>query len=80
VGLKNFLSENADVLKTRPNLFINSIIVFTEPSINLILENPTVPTLKPEELYNYINNFKINNPFIKEDLDSIAKVIIDASR
>ncbi len=80
VGLKNFLNKNADILKNKPNLFINSIIVFTDPNINLNLENPTVPIKRPEELYNYIKSFKSNILFTKDDLDSIAKVIIDASR
>jgi hypothetical protein len=80
VGLKNFLSNAADIMKNKPYLFINSILVFTEPDIDLKLNNPTVPVLKAEDLINYINNFKSRNQFTNDELESIAKVIIEASK
>jgi len=79
VNLKKFLSVAKDIFNHK-NLFINGIIVFTEPNIDLNLNNPTVPVLRTEELRNYIENRKTNNQFTKNELESMAKSIIDASK
>jgi hypothetical protein len=80
VGLKNFLSNAADIMKNKPYLFINSILVFTEPDIDLRLNNPTVPVLEVGGLYDYISSFKTNSLFTNDELKSIAKVIIESSK
>jgi hypothetical protein len=80
VGLKNFLSNAVDIMKNKPYLFINSILVFTEPDIDLRLNNSTVPVLEVGGLYDYISSFKNNNLFTNDDLKSIANVIIESSK
>ncbi len=80
VGLRNFLSNAADIMKNKPYLFINGILVFTDPDINLKLNNPTVPVLEVGGLYDYINSFKTNNLLTNAELESIAKTIIEASK
>ncbi len=77
--LKNFLIDAADIVKNMSFIFINGILVFTESDIHLKLNNPTVPVLKAEELHDYINDFKTNNRFTNDELEFIAKLIIDAS-
>lgn len=80
VGLKKFLSEVVDIVENKPYLFINGVLVFTEHDVDLKLNNPTVPVLKAEKLPDYINDFKTNNQFTNDELKSIAKLIIDASK
>jgi len=79
VDLKNFLNNAADTVKNKSYIFINAILVFTDPEIHLKLNNPTVPVLKAKELHDYINDFKTNNLFTIDELESTAKLIIDAS-
>lgn len=80
VGLKKFLGNTTDIMKNKPYLFINSILVFTEPDIDLRLNNPTVPVLEVGDIYDYISSFKTNNLFTNDELKSIAKVIIESSK
>jgi hypothetical protein len=79
ISLKNFLSNSAAVIN-RSYLYINAILVFTEIDVDLRLKNPTVPVLKLDNIYNFIDSFKTNKLFTNEELEFIAKMIIDASK
>jgi len=78
MALKNLLSNSVAVIN-RSYLYINAILVFTEIDVDLRLKNPTVPIMKINDLYNYINSLRTNNLFTNDQLKSIAKIVIDAS-
>jgi hypothetical protein len=78
VGLKNFLANSIDATKNFQRIFVNGIIVFTDPRISLTLIDPTVAAIKLEELPEYIERFASGSHFSKDDLDLIAEVILSS--
>jgi len=80
VQLRTLLINNIEAKNIDLNrLFVNALLVFTEPDLDLTLNNPTVPTLKAEELPYYIANFESNSKFSVVDLESMANLILDAN-
>jgi len=80
MALGKFLKENTNIIIKVPDLFISSIVVFAEQNTHLKLDNPTLPVLKIDELNDYILNNKSNIQFTDDDLGSIAKSILNASK
>lgn len=77
VKLKQFI-DSSQIFKTPLNMWIEGIIVFTNPSVDLQLTNNTVPVLKIDELCNYIKNKKSKITFSTQELKSIGKAILRA--
>jgi len=59
--------------KLNRHAWINAIVVFTNPSINLYLNNNSIPILQMHELCDYIKNKKMM--LSSSEIEAIAKVI-----
>lgn len=73
--LKQFI-ESKNVFSKSLRLWVDGIVVFTNPNTNLELNNPTVLVLKIEELYNYIKNKRSKIKFSSKELELIGKAIL----
>ncbi len=58
-------------------IWVEGIVVFTNPDVDLNLESPTVPILKLDELYYYIKNREIETKFSHDELEKIGKIILN---
>ena len=58
------------------NVWVEGIIVFTNPNTKLRIVNPTVPVLTIEELTDYIERQQPKTKFSSKDLESMANLII----
>jgi hypothetical protein len=61
-------------------VWIEGIVVFTNPNIELQLNKPTVTILRLPELPDYITNYKNFNPYTTRQLELIIKVITNKTR
>jgi len=59
------------------NLFVDGIVVFTDPKAHLELKSPTVPVLKLEDLCDYVMHFRSDDRYSSKELEAIAKVLLD---
>ncbi len=75
VKLKQFIQK----IFKKP-IWVEGIVVFTNPNAELELNNPTVPVLKVEELYNFIKYKKSRIKFSPKELESIGKLILKYSK
>ena len=75
VKLKQFIQK-----AFKKPVWVEGIVVFTNPNAELELNNPTVPILKIEELYDFIKNKKSRIKFSSKELESIAKLIRRSSK
>ena len=69
--LRNFLRETAKV-----NTYVNPVCVFTNPSIELTLYQPTVPILQLAELTTFFDQVKPSISITKQELQIIAQSIL----
>lgn len=60
------------------NIWVEGIIVFTNPNVELQLSGTTTPILQIDELCDYIKNKKSKISFSPQELDSIGKTILKA--
>ncbi len=60
-------------------IWVEGLVVFTNPKVRLKLHEPSVAVLRAKDLYDYIINFKEMNELSKNDLKSIGKFIADFS-
>jgi len=58
-------------------IWVEGIVVFTNPDVDLNIEAPTVPILKLDELYYYIKNKGMEIKFSREEIKKIGKIILD---
>lgn len=72
--------EHTNYREVLSNLWVNGIVVFTNPDINLKIMNPTVPVLKVEELAEYIANKKDNIVLSPKEIRELADVILYATK
>lgn len=56
-------------------VWVEGLVVFTHPRVHLELNEPSVTILRPDELFNYIVNFRQANNLSKMDLQSIGYFI-----
>ena len=75
VKLKQFIQKTF-----KKPIWVEGIVVFTNPNAELELNNPSVPILKVEELYNFIKNKKLRIKFSQKELKSIGKLIMGCSK
>jgi hypothetical protein len=73
-------SASAGDIGKRKNLFVDCIVVFTDPQAHLELERPTVPVLKLEDLCNYVRHFRSDDRYSSKELEAIAKILLDNSK
>ena len=62
------------------NIWVDALLVFVNPNVNLHINSPTVPVLKIDELCNYIRNKKSKIIFSPQELESIGNVILNHAR
>jgi hypothetical protein len=58
-------------------IWVEGLVVFTNPRVRLKLHEPSVAVLRVDDLYDYIINLKNIMEFSKNDLKSIGKFIAD---
>lgn len=68
--------ETSKIIRRPLNIWVEGIVVFTNPDIELQLTDNTVPVLKIDELSNYIKNKKSKTIFSPQELESIGKTIL----
>jgi len=61
------------------NIFVDGIVVFTDPKAHLELKSPTVPVLKLDDLCDYVKHFRSEDRYSSKELEAIAKVLLDNS-
>jgi len=71
IKLKQFIQKTF-----KKTIWVEGIVVFTNPNAKLELNNPTVPVLKVEEVYNFIKNKKSGIKFSSKELESMGKLIL----
>lgn len=71
VKLKQFIQKTF-----KKPIWVEGIVVFTNPNVKLELNNSTVPILKVEELCNFIKNKKSKVRFSSKGLASIGRIIL----
>jgi hypothetical protein len=69
--LKQFIEKELN-----KKIWIEVVVVFTNPEVNLELNHPTVPILKINDVYNYIKNKKAKIGLSLKDLESIERIIL----
>jgi hypothetical protein len=74
------LIESTNILDKSINFWVDGIVVFVDSTLILRLINPTIPILRPNQLYNYIINRPTKNKFSPQELESMAQMIINRSR
>ncbi len=77
VKLKQLI-ESSRILKELLNIWVDGIVVFTNPSVDLQLTDNTVPILKIDELCDYIKNKKSKITFSQQELILIGKAVLRA--
>lgn len=75
VNLKQFLLNKNDEEYIR-RTWVNGIVVFTNPYVNLELNDPSVAILRPEELCDHIKLLKCQDFFSLNELNAIADTIL----
>ena len=68
--------ESSNIFKKPLNIWVQGIVVFTNPNVELQLTNTTVPILKIEELNSYIKSKISVIKFSPQELESIGKAIL----
>lgn len=68
--------EAAKVFKKPLNIWVEGVVVFTNPYVELQLSNTTVTILQIDELYDHIKNKKSRIEFSSQELESIGKAIL----
>lgn len=68
--------EAAKVFKKPLNIWVEGVVVFTNPDVELQLSNTTVTILQIDELYDHIKNKKSRIEFSSQELESIGKAIL----
>ncbi len=58
-------------------IWVEGLVVFTNPRVRLELHEPSVAVLRAEDLYDYIINFRKMTDLSENDLKSIGKFIAD---
>ena len=58
-------------------IWVEGLVIFTNPRVRLKLHEPSVAVLRAEDLYDYIINFRKMTELSKNDLKSIGKFIAD---
>ena len=58
-------------------IWVEGLVIFTNPKVRLKLHEPRVAVLRAEDLYDYIINFRKMTELSKNDLKSIGKFIAD---
>lgn len=74
--IRQLLQSAGDTVKGK-SLFVDGIVVFTDPEAHLELKSPTVPVLKLGELCDYIKNSKSGDRYSSRDLESMAEFLLD---
>jgi len=67
--------ESSGILKDK-RVWVEAIVVFTNPDVELEVINPTVPVLTVDKLCEYIKNKKTSNKFSSEEIKGIAQLIL----
>ena len=76
VKLKQIIEPQKGIFKRQLKLWVEGIVVFTNSTVDLKLNNPTVSVLKVEELYDYVKNKKSWINFSPKELDLIGNLIL----
>lgn len=76
--LKKFIEKHTPTLKFG-NIWVNSIVVFPNPDVELDLHRPTVPALRLSQLCNFIKN-AAGYRFSDKELRMLGDIILKHSR
>lgn len=71
-----YIIEDSNIFKKGLKIWVEGIIVFTNPNVDLQLTNTTVPILRVSQLYDYVKNKKSIHKFSSQELEFIAKSIV----
>lgn len=67
--ISNFIKQHL-----KKNVWVNPIIVFTNEEAELHINKPTIPIFRPEELCEFIKNYKSNRRFTNQELLEMKKL------
>ena len=68
--------ESQKIFKKPLKIWVEGIVVFTNPNVELHLSNTTVPVLRVDELCSYIKNKKSKVRFSSEEVELMGNVIL----
>jgi len=72
VNLRKFIKEYYPQLS---NLWVNSIIVFTNEAVELTIKNPTVKILEPSNLSGFIKNITPKNKLTVKQIQELSSIL-----
>lgn len=75
VKLKQLIESQKNIFKNPLKIWVEGIVVFTNPNVNLKLNEPTVTVLKVEELYDYLKNKESKIKFSSKGGSPLSSVI-----
>jgi hypothetical protein len=70
----------SEVFHNTFKIWVEGLVVFTNPNVRLELNKPSVTILKVNELFNYIINFRQMSELSQNDLQSIGYFIAGAGK
>jgi hypothetical protein len=65
----------SEVFHNTFKVWVQGLVVFTDPNVRLELNEPSVTILRSNELINYITNYRQMKKLSKNDLKSIGTFI-----
>ena len=76
--LKDFLLEHKDEIFKRetPHLWVEGILVFTNPNASLDLKNPTIHILEMEDLPEFIESSESETEYSPKEVDAMGRVLL----
>ncbi|MDD2777648.1 MAG: nuclease-related domain-containing protein [Methanocellales archaeon] len=76
VKLKQLIESQRNIFRNPIKIWVEGIVVFTDPNVNLKLNKPTVTVLKVEELCDYLKNKESKLKFSSKELELIENLIL----
>ncbi len=76
VKLKQLIESQKNIFRNPLKIWVEGIVVFTNPNVNLKLNEPTVTVLKVKELYDYLKKKESKIKFSSKELEMIGKLIL----
>ena len=77
--LKDYILEHQDQVFKRPtpHIWVNSIIIFTNPKVELELNNPTVEIVDLEDIVSYIQNTKSEYSLQTDEVERLGRLLMN---
>ena len=76
--LKDFIIKHKNEIFHRrsPHIWVEGLVVFARPDVELSINNPTVGVLRVDELCGFIEKHKGKAKFSEDELERMGEVIL----